>query len=124
MITRPNASATPLAPIPPRPAKTSAKVATASVRQRRGSDALIDELADQGLHPDVDLVADATDGREVPARGVVERPVLVALARVYGAGVTAAHRDHDIGGADSIVGERLRELLAHVDAHLLHRVDH
>ena len=55
--------------------------------------------------------------------GVFERPVLVSLAGIDRAGVAAAHRDHDIGGAHDLIGERLRELLAHVDAELVHRLD-
>ena len=63
------------------------------------------------------------DGVEVLAGRIVELPVLVALAGVDRAGVAAAHRDHDVGGAHDLVGERLRELLAHVDAELGHRLD-
>ena len=71
----------------------------------------------------VELVADPAHRLEVLAGRVVELPVLVALARVDRAGIAAAHRDHDVGGAHDLVGERLGELLAHVDAELLHRVD-
>ena len=63
-----------------------------------------------------------TASRSWPA-GIVELPVLVLLAGIDRAGVAAAHRDHDVGGAHDLVGERLRELLAHVDAELLHRLD-
>ena len=60
---------------------------------------------------------------EAPPGGIVDRPVLVSLAGVDRAGVAAAHRDHDVGGAHDLIGERLRELLGHVDAELLHRLD-
>src|ERR1044071_9141465 len=103
MITSPNATAIPFGPIPPRsvlatiaphPANTSANVADASARQRRPSEGLGKELADQRLDARVDLVTDAAHGGDVLAGGVVERPVLVALAGVDRAGVAAAHRDH------------------------------
>ena len=41
------------------------------------------------------------------AGGVVELPVLVAFARVDGAGVAAAHGDHDVGGLHGGVVELL-----------------
>ena len=53
-------------------------------------------------------------GRAAPRRGlpggVLEHPVLVALAREDRARVAAAHRDHDVGGPDDLVGPRLGEL--------------
>ena len=64
-----------------------------------------------------------TVSRSWPA-GSSRVPVLVALPRVDRACVPAAHRDHGIRCADDLVGEWLRELLAHVDAELLHRLDH
>ena len=57
------------------------------------------------------------------AGGIVDLPVEIALAGVDRAGVTAAHRDHDVGGLHDFVGERLRELLGEVEADLLHRRD-
>ena len=62
--------------------------------------------------PARDVVADATHPVEVGVGGVVELPVLVALAGVDRARVAAAHGDHDVGGLDEVVGQRLRELLA------------
>src|SRR5205085_2944457 len=53
--------------------------------------------------------------------GIVELPILVLLARVDRTRVTTAHRDH--GGPDDLVGERLRELLRHVDPDLAHGLD-
>ena len=82
-----------------------------------------EQLGDEPLDAGVDLVADPAHRLDVLPGRVVELPVLVALARVDRAGVAAAHRDHDVGGADDLVGERLRELLAQVDAELAHRLD-
>ena len=60
---------------------------------------------------------------DVLAGGVVELPVLVALAGVEGAGVAAAHGDDDIGGTDDLVGPGLGELVGDVDADLGHGGD-
>ena len=81
------------------------------------------EAADEDLDAAADLVADRADGVDAEAGGVVELPVLVALAGEQRAGVTAAHRDDDVGGADDLVGPRLRVLGGDVDADLGHRVD-
>src|SRR5437763_864577 len=88
------------------------------VQEERG-----EQLVDQPPNALVELVANAANGFEVLAGRVFELPVLVAPSRVDRAGVAAAHRDHDVGGLDNLVGERLRELLAHVDADLLHRLE-
>ena len=55
------------------------------------------ELAQK--HPDTpfDLVPDRSDVGDVHAGGVVEGPLLVALAGEEGAGVAAPHADHDVG---------------------------
>src|SRR6478735_2002953 len=92
MITRPKAAAIPVGPsepprsesstIAPHPANTSAKVASPSARQRRASDGLAKQLADQSLHALVDLVADTSNGIEVLTGWIVERPVLVPLSGV------------------------------------------
>src|SRR5262249_23358234 len=129
----PNATAIPTDPsdwarwlsttIAPHPAKTSAKVATASARQRRASGPLVKKFADQHPHAGIDLVTDTPDGLEITSVGIVEHPVLVALSRIDGAGVAAAHRDHDVRGPNDLVGQGLRERLAQVDADLLHRDD-
>ncbi len=58
----------------------------------------------------------------LPAR-VHERPVLVPLAGKDRAGVTAAHRDHDVGGSH-VLGEELGgDLSGDVDPNLGHRLD-
>ena len=59
----------------------------------------------------LDVVADGSDGGDVLAGGVVERPVFVALAGEDRAGVAAAHGDDDVGGLDDLVGPGLGELL-------------
>src|ERR687888_441984 len=110
MITSPNVSATPTCPswcvfastiTAPAPAKTSANVPIAS--------------ATSAL---VSLVPDAAHLLEALAGGVVELPVLVPFSGIDRAGVAAPHRDHHVGRADDLVRQRLRELLAQVDADL------
>ena len=136
MITSPKLIATPMCPswcvfastmIAPQPAKTSANVPIASADEAARASAdcqpAREQLGDQPLDALVDLVADAADRLEILAGRVVELPVLVLLAGVDRAGVAAAHRDHDVGGAHDLVGERLRELLAHIDAELVHGLD-
>ena len=55
-----------------------------------------DEVAQQGLNTPADLVADRADRLDTLPGRVVQDPVLVAFARVEGAGVAAAHGDHHI----------------------------
>src|SRR6478752_1705829 len=137
MITSPNVIATPMCPswwvlastmIAPAPAKTSAKVPTNSAASRRMSTTVCrsargrgrcgvgEQLRDQLADAPIDLVADPAHGLEVLTGGIVELPVFVPLPRVDRADVAAAHRDHDVGGSHELVGQRLGELLAHVDA--------
>ena len=105
--------------------------AAAGEDQRERADRLGRERADHASSSSatsrcdarVDLVADPAHRLEVLPGRVVELPVLVALARVDRARVAAAHRDDDVGGADGLIGERLRELLAQVDAELAHCLD-
>src|SRR4249919_2323750 len=110
MITRPKTRAMPTAPraspysalatIAPAPAKTSVNAARPSAPARRARSgrrtvALIwRQLGQQ--RPDTlgDLVAYLAHPCQVLAGRVLELPVLVALARIDGAGVAAAHRDH------------------------------
>jgi hypothetical protein len=47
----------------------------------------------------------------------------LAAAGEHRAGVAAAHGDHDVGGADDLVGPGLGELGADVDAPFSHRLD-
>ena len=81
------------------------------------------EAAEQLADAATDLVADRPHRVDALAGGVVELPVLVALAREERAGVAAAHRDDDVGGLDDLVGPRLGELVGDVDADLGHRRD-
>ena len=74
---------------------------------RLQSSARCGDLIEEFAHPLLDLVADRADGVDVVAGGVVELPVLVALAREERAGVAAAHGDDDVGGPDDLVGPRL-----------------
>ena len=67
------------------------------VTRRTHPGSLLDEVGDQLLDPATDLVADRPHRVDVPARRVVEDPVLVALAREERALVAATHRDHDVG---------------------------
>jgi hypothetical protein len=64
-----------------------------------------------------DVVAYGADASGVETGGVVEVvPGFVAFAGEDGAGVAAAHGDHDFGGADSFVGPGFGELVGDVDA--------
>ena len=74
-----------------------------------GSEAeFVDQLSDAAF----DVVADRADGRGVETGGVVEVvPGFVAFAGEDGAGIAAAHGDHDIGGADRFVGPGFGELI-------------
>src|SRR5262245_58945781 len=96
--------------IAPHPAKTSANVAKASASARLARPGLSNEVRDQPPDAGVDLVPDAADRLDVLAGGIVQRPVLVPLARVDRARVATAHRDHHIGGSHDLVGQGLREL--------------
>src|SRR3954452_4677017 len=140
MITSPKTSAMPtvpsavsysaLATTAPAPANTNAKAAKPSARTRRARSGrgtvfrLGHEVREQRLDAFRELVADAADRLDVLAGGVLDVPVLVALAGIDRAGVPTAHRDHRVGGADELVGHRLRELLGDIESHLIHRLDH
>src|SRR5437764_1276070 len=102
------------------------KVPIASATRARPSavvSATREQLADQPLDTLVDLVPDAANRFEILIGRVVELPVLVFLAGVDRTCVAAAHGDHGVSGTDDLVGERLRELLRHVDADFAHRLD-
>jgi hypothetical protein len=77
----------------------------------------------QSDDPPVDLVADRADVIDGLASGVLQLPVQVAPARQDRAGVAAAHRDDHAGCLDGFGGQRLRELLGQVKAHLVHDRD-
>ena len=69
-----------------------------------------------------DLVPDGPDRLDAATSGIVQVPVLVLLPRVEGAGVPAAHRDHDVRRSHRRVREQLRLLGPDVDALLSHRL--
>src|SRR4029453_17461027 len=79
-----------------------------------------DEFSEELLNPAVDLVADAADDLDGLAGGVLELPVLIALARIDRAGIATAHGDDHIRGLDRGLGERLGELPGQIDAQLAH----
>src|SRR5665648_524606 len=81
------------------------------------------QLVEQPLDAGPDLVTDRAHRLDALARRVVQRPVLVALAREDRADVPAAHRDHDVGRLHSLGGQHLGALGPDVDAHLEHRLD-
>ena len=91
-----------------RPSTRSSTGSTPAARSRRLSGGFELQAADEDLDAAADLVADRADGVDAEAGGVVELPVLVALAGEDRAGVAAAHRDDDVGGPDDLVGPRLR----------------
>ena len=82
------------------------------------------QLAQQLTNPGLDLVADQTDRVQVLPGRVVERPLLVVLAREDRAGIPATHGDHHVCGAHGLVGPRLGELTRDVDPSFLHRLHH
>jgi hypothetical protein len=68
------------------------------------------DVFDQAAYAAFDVVADGSDGGEVQAGGIVEVVLgFVALAREDGAGIAAAHADHDVGGSHGLIGPRLGE---------------
>src|SRR5690606_6630475 len=70
-----------------------------------------------------DVVSDAAHGGGVLTGGVVELPVLIALAGEDRAGVAASHRDHDVGLPHGIGGESARCVCGDVDSLLGHHPD-
>jgi hypothetical protein len=62
------------------------------------------DFAEQVTDVGVDLIADAADDVEGLACGVGQIPVEVALAGIDGAGISASHGDHDVRGADGLIG--------------------
>jgi hypothetical protein len=68
------------------------------------------------------VVSDRSDIDNVTTGGIVELPGFVPLAGEERAGVAAAHGDHDVCGADCLVGPRLGELLGDIDATFGHRI--
>lgn len=68
------------------------------------------EPAEKVFDTGLDVVSNGADFRWRFPVWVVDGPVEVPPPGVDGAGVTAAHRDDDVGGLDDFVGQWLREL--------------
>ena len=81
-----------------------------------------DQFVDQRLDPLLDLVADPSDLLDGLPGWVGEVPIQVSFAGKHRAGVSAAHRDDDVGGHDDVVGEGLGELLREIEADLCHHL--
>jgi hypothetical protein len=80
----------------------------------------VDQLSDAAF----DVVAYGADASGVETGGIVEVvPGFVAFAGEDGAGIAAAHGDHDVGGADSFVSPGFGELVGKVDASFGHSGD-
>ena len=79
------------------------------------------EARQQRSDPTLDLVADRSYRSDVPARGVVELPIDVALARDGGTRVAAAHRHDDVRPLDVGAVESARHALREVDPALAGR---
>lgn len=62
------------------------------------------ELGQQSTDPLLDFVPNRANGLEWLARGIGQWPFLVTAAGNNRAGITATHRDDDIGGAEHLVG--------------------
>jgi len=67
---------------------------------RHGHSVLAVQLLEECSNSVVDLVTDAAHGIERFRGRVIELPVFVSLAGVVRAGVTAAHRDDNVGGCN------------------------
>ena len=61
------------------------------------------QLADQVLDPTSDLISDGPYGVDLLAGRVFEDPIFIAFPGIVGAGVSAAHSDHDVKGFDDLV---------------------
>src|SRR5215203_6190545 len=67
-----------------------------------------------------DLVSNRSHGGDIASGGVVELPVLVALAWEQRASIAASHRDDDVGSAHDLVGPWLRKLVGDINSDLGH----
>src|SRR5690349_11743761 len=81
------------------------------------------QLTDELLDPGADLIANGPNSLDALACGIVEDPVLVALARIPAAGVAAAHGDHDVRGLHRLIRQHLGLVARDVDALLSHGGD-
>src|SRR5947209_1779593 len=70
---------------------------------------------DERAHSRVDVVNDATYGRQVLPGRVVDRPVLVTLTGKHRTRLAASHCDHDVAAADEVVVELRRHVTIDVE---------
>src|SRR5690625_357093 len=89
-------------------------------RATLGSGQFGDEASDSAL----DVVSDGAHGVDALPGGVVELPVLVALAGEDRAGIAAPHRDDHVRRSYGIGGEELWAFGGDVDPDLGHRFDY
>src|SRR5690606_18787682 len=82
------------------------------------------QLGDEATNPALDVVADDAYGVDSLPGGVVELPVLVALAGKHRARIPAPHRDDHVRGPYCVGGEQLRAFGGDVDTHFSHRFDY
>lgn len=74
------------------------------------------ERLDQLPDSVIELVADPAHDLERLARAIRHGPILVGLAGIDGARVSAAERHDDVCSANDVVGERFGELTSDVDS--------
>src|ERR1019366_685594 len=84
---------------------------------------VVKDLAEQGRDAGLDVVADRPDHLDGLAGGVGDFPVFVPFAGEDRTGVTAAHRDDHIGGADDVVGQGFGEGFGELDPPFGQRLD-
>ena len=84
----------------------------------------LEKFVQQGSDPSIDLVTDGPDLIDRSAGGVRQIPVDIALARVDGAGIAAAHRDNHVGLSGHVIGEALWCLACWIEASLLKQRHH
>ncbi len=81
------------------------------------------EVPQEIAYPELDLVTYEPDLLEAAPGGVVEIPFEIALPRIHGTDVTAAHCHDHIGFTDHGIGPELRPTRSNVDPDLAHRGD-
>jgi len=84
----------------------------------------LEKFVQQASDSSIDLVDDGPDLIDRAAGGVRQLPVEIALARVDGARVAAAHRDNDVGISRHVIGEALWGLACWIEASLLEQCHH
>src|SRR5664280_804086 len=84
---------------------------------------VVQNLAEQGGDAGLDVVSDRPDHLDGLAGRVGDIPVFVAFAGEDRAGVTAAHRDDHVGGADDVVCQGFGEGFGELDPPFGQRLD-